>query len=325
MLYCRVEQRRSLTISPTVRNFTTNDVDAWVGFINQVTNAAREGKAMTALRLREWLEQPNCHPEEDMFLAVLAGEMAGYGTLFREMEIGRAILGGCIHPGNRRQGIGSSLLTKLLDHARGLGAPVAHVRIPHRMKVAKAFFQRHGFEVVHEEWEMRLELRAGRGPAELPLGFGHRPFRPGDELTLTEIQNLTFAGSWGFRANSVEEISHWTGVTSPGSWGIALITEGDRVVGYCWGGAYGAVLPGPHGGKGRIFMMGVLPQYRDRGLGRAALAVGLDRLGALGIQTVELTVHSQNRSAVGLYKSAGFKKKAVTLWYQRDLGSGPPY
>ncbi|MEE8471981.1 MAG: GNAT family N-acetyltransferase [Dehalococcoidia bacterium] len=324
MRYCGVEQQRSLRISPTVRNFTPNDVDAWVGFINRVTGAAREGKAMTARRLREWLEQPNCHPEEDMFLAVLAGEMAGYGTLFREMEIGRAILGGCIHPDHRRRGIGSSLLTRLMDHARELGAPVAHVRIPHRMKAARAFVQHHGFEAVHQEWEMRLELRAGRGPAELPPGFGHRPFRPGDESTLTEIQNLAFAGSWGFRANSVEEISYWTGVTSPGSRGIALITEGDRVVGYCWGGIYGAVLPAPQGGEGRIFMMGVLPPYRGRGLGRAALAVGLDRLGEQGIKTVELTVDSQNRSAVGLYRSAGFKKKAVTLWYQRDLGSGSP-
>ncbi len=295
-----------------------------MGFINQVTGAAREGRAMTSQSLREWLGQPNCHPEEDMFLAVLAGELAGYGTLFREMEIGRAILGGCIHPDHRRRGIGSSLLARLLDHARELGAPVVHVRIPQRMKAARTFVERRSFEAVHQEWEMRLELRSRPRPAQLPPGFGHRPFRPGDESMVTEIQNLAFAGSWGFRANSVEEVSHWTGVTSPGSRGIALITEGDRVIGYCWGGTYGDELHAPRGAEGRIFMMGVLPQYRGRGLGRAALAVGLDRLGAQGITAVELTVDSQNRSAIGLYKSAGFKKKTVTRWYQHDLGSGSP-
>ncbi|MFQ5826898.1 MAG: GNAT family N-acetyltransferase [Dehalococcoidia bacterium] len=294
-----------------------------MGLINQAGEPEGSGRPITPQHLREWLGQPHSHPEQDIFLAEMAERLVGYATTFRELEIGRVILGGCVHPAQRRRGIGSRLLKTSLNHAQELGAAVAHIRVPERMKATLSFVQRHGFEVVHREWEMRLERSAEPLPVKLPPGFQHLPFRPGDEEKLTEIQNLAFAESRWFRPNSVEEIRYWARMTSPGSRGIILITQSDQVVGYCWTGFYRDELIPLHQAGGRIFMMGVHPQYRGRGLGGAALALGVNYLAGQGIGAVELTVDSQNLRAKKLYQSAGFQKKGVTLWYERALGSGP--
>jgi mycothiol synthase len=294
-----------------------------VELINQAAEADSRGRPGSPQRFREWLGQPHSHPDQDVFLAERQERLVGYATIFRELEIGRVILEGYVHPAHRRRGIGSRLLKTSLNHAQALGAAVAHIRVPEQMKATRSFVQRHGFEVAHREWEMRLKRSAKPLPVKLPPGFQHRPFRPGDEEKLTEVQNLAFAESRGFRPNSVEEISYWARVTSPGARGIAFITEGDRVVGYCWAGFYQDEPDSTHQARGRIFMMGIHPQYRGQGLGRAALALGVNYLAGLGIETVELTVDKQNLRAKKLYQSAGFRRKAVTLWYERPLESGP--
>ena len=53
---------------------------------------------------------------------------------------------------------------------------------------------------------------------------------------------------------------------------------------------------------GRLEMLFLDPEARDRGLGRALLTYGIERLGV-----AELTVNEQNPQAVGFYEHLGFK------------------
>ena len=53
---------------------------------------------------------------------------------------------------------------------------------------------------------------------------------------------------------------------------------------------------------GRLEMLFLDPEARGRGLGRALLAYGIERLGV-----TELTVNEQNPQAVGFYEHLGFK------------------
>ena len=53
---------------------------------------------------------------------------------------------------------------------------------------------------------------------------------------------------------------------------------------------------------GRLEMLFLDPEARGRGLGRALLAYGIERLGVN-----ELTVNEQNPQAVGFYEHLGFK------------------
>lgn len=53
----------------------------------------------------------------------------------------------------------------------------------------------------------------------------------------------------------------------------------------------------------------VHPEHRRRGIGRKLLTFALDEAAEVGLARVELTVWSDNSSAIGLYESAGFSRE----------------
>jgi mycothiol synthase len=97
-----------------------------------------------------------------------------------------------------------------------------------------------------------------------------------------------------------------------------LACDGDKVIGYCWTRTiYEA---GTNGRKGQIFMLGVDPDYRGRGIGKGVLLAGLSYLKSKGFQVAELTVDSRNQAACTLYRSVGFRVWASSLWYEKAIG-----
>jgi mycothiol synthase len=64
-------------------------------------------------------------------------------------------------------------------------------------------------------------------------------------------------------------------------------------------------------------MLGVVPNYRGKGLARELMVIGLTRLRERGIRVAELTVDSENKAAYALYESLGFEVQARTLWYEK--------
>ncbi|MFQ5874267.1 MAG: GNAT family N-acetyltransferase, partial [Dehalococcoidia bacterium] len=142
-----------------------------------------------------------------------------------------------------------------------------------------------------------------------------RSWVAGDEKTLTEIQNLAFAGHWGFSPNTVEEIAYRARMSFCRPEGILFIIEGEKAVGYCWT----RMEQGPRCVTGFIGMMGSHPGYRGRGLGVTVMRVGVGYLRKAGADRVDLTVDSENHSALKIYRAGGFERIAVTLWYERRL------
>jgi ribosomal protein S18 acetylase RimI-like enzyme len=66
-------------------------------------------------------------------------------------------------------------------------------------------------------------------------------------------------------------------------------------------------------------MLGVDPDYRNKGIGRIALLSGLTYLKSRGVQVVELTVGSTNASALALYHRIGFKESSSCWWYEKAV------
>lgn len=156
-------------------------------------------------------------------------------------------------------------------------------------------------------------------PVQLPEPVGNvLPIRPlgTDEVDiLTDIQNRSFTGIWGFSPNATEEISYATHNASATE-GIRIAMDGERPVGYCW------VRIQENGrGKnwGRIGMLGVDPDYRGKGLGRELLLAGLSYLKEKGFKTAQITVDSENTVAYALYQSVGFTHRDTSLWYEKSL------
>ncbi len=72
-------------------------------------------------------------------------------------------------------------------------------------------------------------------------------------------------------------------------------------------------------GLGGIYGLGVLPEKRGRGLGRAILTEGVLRLKAAGARDVMLQVATGNENALGLYRSCGFETTSTMDYFELKL------
>jgi ribosomal protein S18 acetylase RimI-like enzyme len=88
---------------------------------------------------------------------------------------------------------------------------------------------------------------------------------------------------------------------------MLVVTPADSVVGWC------DILRNPHEGfrhVGRLGM-GLLPDYRGRGLGRRLAVQTIDAAKQAGIERVELDVFASNTRAIALYRALGFVVEGI--------------
>jgi len=302
----------------TIRNYRASDFD---GFVQLKTEAARltadEGYLSPQV-IRENLGRPNYSPEQDLFLVEISEAIVGYLNVIPEVKIGRVVLDCFVHPGYRNKGLATKLLAHAVRRAKALGAQVAHVSIHHGNTVAQTVLTGLGFQLIRRAHELKIDL------TEIPLpeaaaSFPIRHLEVGEEDKLTEIQNRSFTGSWGYHPNTEEQIKYETGMSNCEREGILLACEGDRPVGYCWTKIEGGENPTADESKGRIFMIGVDPDYQGTGVGRELLLAGLSYLKGQGLRVAQLTVDSENRVANALYHSIGFEICDRSLWYEKVL------
>jgi len=269
--------------------------------------------------LSEHLDRPNFSSQQDLFIAETAGEIVGYLEVTPELNIGRIILNCLVHPKHRRRGLATRLFFGAMHRASELGASVAQVNILQDNLITAKLLSKLGFQPVRRFLELRLEL----ADIDLPdVDFGAsscRRLKHGEEDKLTQIQNRSFIDTWGYNPNTVEEIAYRINLTNCSPEDAALVYENEKPIGYCWTKMELAAGTTASEGKGRIYMLGVDPSYRGRGIGRKALLTGLRYLKNRNLKIAELTVDSENTVACALYRALGFGIRTISLWYEKPL------
>jgi len=86
-----------------------------------------------------------------------------------------------------------------------------------------------------------------------------------------------------------------------------------RVVGWCDIFPYSNPRLCHRGGLG----MGLLPEFRGRGLGSKLLLSTLDHAKRFGLEKVELNVYTSNAAAIALYKKFGFEEEGLIKKYRK--------
>ena len=302
-----------------VRNYRPSDFDEYVNLHIEAEKIDRSGLCTSRQTLREYLERPLYNPEKDLFIAEASGRIVGFLNITPELIMRRVLLDCLVHPQHRRKSLAKRLLERVTQRARELEVEVMHVNVLEENTAAREILSRFGFSIVRQFLEMSLSLSEAKLPDTLSSEFTLRYLQRGEEERLTQVQNRCFTDTWGFNPNTPEEIAYALNLSGASAEDVILIYDGARPVGYCWTKINCEKSPETGKEKGRIFMLGVAPDYRSRGIGELALRAGLSYLEDKSIRVVELTVDSENLAAFSLYKSFGFQVTARSLYYEKKV------
>ena len=294
--------------SAVVRSFRWPDIDALTPVFNAATGRAGTDGAVDFELLRQMLSLPGCDAERDLHVAERDGVVVGFSLVTPEVRIARAVVSGGVLEKHRGRGIGRALLRAALGRADEASASVVHVQVADTAAEAMRLLESEGFGPTRRYLELVWSGASILMP-EVDAGYTVRCFESGDESALTELQNACFAGSWGFCPNTVEETEAKLAFGTSSPCGVVFVEHGARPVAYAWTFRSGAT--------GWIGMTGVHPNFRGRGLGKAALAAGMTYLAENGAKTVRLEADDLNAAAKRIYFSAGFRETGVSLWYER--------
>ena len=236
------------------------------------------------------------------FLYYADGRLVGFLALFsfnsREGEIS-----GMVHPEYRQRGIFSALFEAACQEGRRRGIPSFLLIAEQASSAGQAFVRRLATSYYHSEYKMVLE------EPRLPATFNERLlFRPaiaGDLPALAHITAQAFHMpesdvDW-YNEKILERASH-----------RYYVGEIDGVV-------IGKIDVDLSAERGFIFGFAIVPECQGRGYGRQILAQTVQEIRNSGRQHVELEVATENKQALSLYQSCGFKETGSYDYYRFAL------
>jgi ribosomal protein S18 acetylase RimI-like enzyme len=210
-----------------------------------------------------------------------------------------------VHPGYRRQGIGRKLLEAARAETRLRGANSLLIVCDSASLSGTAFAQAVGAEYSFSEFLLQFDPTADIKPGAVPQDQISLRQVGADEKDLLIRQNAL--------ANEAPEESMENRI-------IAWLAEPNQrfYVGQRENGDSVGMLRVADEGSLYIGTFSVLPELRGRGYGRQMLTYALRLLEGEG-KSIQLEVETQNRNALSLYLSCGFKE--VTEYRYYTLGA----
>ena len=302
-----------------IRNYRPEDFHPLVQLVAEAGKRGERSSSISMGDLIEGLGRPRHFPESDLFIAERAGDAVGYVDVTPELDIGRVVLSFLVHPEHRGEVVAMKLIKRAINRAREMGAKRVHVNVPEGNEGVRKLLAKMRFRFIRRFLELTLDLSNGDVPNIDRISPRCRYLKRGEEDKLVQIQNRSFAGTWGFNPNTLEEIVHRISLPGCSPEDIILACDGENIIGYCWTRIYAGKYRRRTGNGGRIYMLGVNPDYRGKGIGKGVLLAGLSYLKSNGVGIVELTVDSENKAACALYRSAGFRIETMSLWYEKTL------
>ena len=297
----------------SVLSFSADKLPALLDFVESCSSWGEQGRDLGRKTFEQILGQPGLDLLSHCFLLEEGGDLLGYCLVHHEGPINRMVLEPKVAPHLEGSSSEQELILRALSKAEEHGPGVIHVCVPIPSS-ADSFLTENGFAPVRSYDDMVWDHEV-LPSKEIPEGFTVRSFKTGDAALLTEVQNSAFAASWGFCPNTVEQIEYRSSMVNMSHQGICFLLDGEKAAGYCWT----CLVPVNGSLRGVIGMIGVVPDYRGRGISRSILIAGMEALRSQNVADIGLQVDSSNTPGVRLYTSIGFRKVGELNWLERRL------
>jgi len=246
------------------------------------------------------------------FLYFDGGELIGYmgiccfGGISQPLEIT-----GMVHPLYRRQGIFSKLCELVMVECRRRNAGCILALCDKKSISGQKFLEKAGAVYQYSEFEMYLNDKIYEAmEKQAPSGITFRKATNADALEIAR-QNTIYFGDDPVEENEdavngdilLPEEEEKRGMT------IYIAEKDDRIIGK-------VNLQMSEGGTGGIYGLGVLPEERKKGFGRAVLTHAVEKLKDANAANIMLQVAAENATALSLYKSCGFVETSVMDYFE---------
>lgn len=311
-----------------IRRFAQGiDEPVWVGVLNASRKGREDWRAVTAEEmLLQEKEDPN-FDVEGRFVAELDREPVGavHANVEKQREERKGFIRCYVIPESRGRGIERQLVQIALRELKARGMTAAQAFADSREQDYVEVLEGLDFEQVRVGSNMEMEL------ANISQDIGEnrqviiRPLQKEreDEIRLfTWFGNETFRGHFNYRPDTVEEVRHF--LFSDLYYGKAkevflAVLDGENV-GYVGAGIDEKYNVEKNVQSGEIFTIGVLKDYRRRGIGARLILHALETLKAKGMTKARLGVDDYNPTkAIRLYEKVGFRVTKRDLVFERGL------
>jgi len=307
-----------------IRTYLPEDLEGYLSLRTLGGERDSSGSYVYSQVIAEQAGWPDYTPAKDLFILEAADGIAGYAKVVPELAIGRVVLTFWVHPRLTDRGWGKELLAAAVGRAGQLNAIEAHANVAEEDKVLRKELIGVGFRRIRLFLELTLDMSEVGWREVERAGAGCRLLHHGETEALAELQNASFAGSWGYCPETPDAIRHRLGIADHYPTILAVADGQGRIIAYSWVEITDKGTRGQRRAKGRINMLAVAPSHRGRGMGDRVLAAALLHLRDEGMEVVDLTVDARNEAARALYHARGFKIKKRSPWYGRALNSDVP-
>ncbi len=232
--------------------------------------------------------------------------ICSFGGITQPLEIT-----GMVHPKYRRQGIFSKLMELVIEECRRRDAEGILALCDKKSISGQGFLKKISAVYKFSEFEMYLNHKSYETvEKQRPSGITLRKAVNADASEITR-QNMIYFGDDLEEENEDSEDSsillpeeeEKRGMT------IYIAEKEDKVIGK-------VNLQMSDSGTGGIYGLGVLPEFRGNGFGRAILTFGVEKLKDANATEVMLQVAAENGTALNLYKSCGFQETSVMDYFE---------
>ena len=316
-----------------LRNYRPDDLEPLVALINESDEYDQLERATTVEQMEHEMTWPNYCPETDCFLARKNGWLVGYADFFLRKGTDGAdsifYTWGMVHPRWRRLGVGRRLMEALyrraMEYLPEIESGPAYLQANTRdvEEDRRALFEDMGLEPVRYFVNMVRPIDNGLPPVEMPDGFRLRPFDLARDLeTVWCVDVESFKDHWGFTSFPLAEFEHLVQEPHfrPELWLLAEEEATGRVVGIGLNKIDPDWIAQTGRQEGYVSILGVLREYRQKGLGTALLAQSLHTLRQAGMDAAHLGADAENLTgAVRIYERLGFRVRKTSMVYRHAL------
>ena len=225
-----------------------------------------------------------------------------------------------VDPDHRAAGVGKKLLSKAIE----ICGNNLRLWVHGEQKVAHSLASSFNFEKIRTVLQMSKSLTDIQPLPIIDKEISIRSFLPGlDSKEWLELNNKVFKdhpeqGSW-----QLSDLNHRISEDWFDEKGFFIVEKAEKVIGSTWTKVHGAHSH-DHGGEashahpaiGEIYITAVDPAHTGLGIGKVLTITALNYLKYQGLKDAMLYVDFDNKAALNLYDSLGFKLSSKDILYR---------